>query len=302
MFSLLFSLSVFAMPSSDFDALNMQVQNASFSSDKTSVIQLAAQTSTFRADQIKTLIEQIAFNNDQLEALRILAPALEDPSRSFVILEAFSFSSTKKEARDILSRLAPKKSLAEREQEKREREENRLRQVEEKKENIEKNKEDERLRTLKEENERLRTLKEEKKEERREERIEREEGPLFQWVGRCTKRETSCIRFNPKLFSPMFSRKSKSDFPKHDLILEVSGPGMLHLTADLGKKYSCQKDRVVRKSKPRRIERDISLSTGRNLINISDLIPDWRREYVEIEIEKGYLTNMVRLENWKRCQ
>jgi hypothetical protein len=282
MLSLLFSICAFAMPSADFVQLQEQIQNSSFSSDKTSVIQLAAKNSTFEADQIKTLIKDISFTDDQLNALRILAPTLEDPSRSFVILDAFTFRSTKDEARDILSRLAPKRSLAER------------KAAHERQKIIEQKRAEDEERQ-----------KEEQKRERREERketLEKEEGPLFQWVGRCIKRNDTCIRFNPKLFAPIFTIKPKNKFPKHDLILEISGPGLLHVTADLGKKYSCKKSRVIRKSQTRRIQKDISLSTGRNLINISELIPDWRREYVEIEVEKGYLSSMVRLENWRRCQ
>ena len=273
------------MPDSDFSQLKNQVQKASFSSEKLSVLQLSAQSSTFTADQITTLIKEISFASDQLEALEILAPKLEDPSRSFVILDAFTFQSSKSEAQDIIYSSAPKESLQERQAAEKER--------------LEKEKE----RAKREEEERMRLEKEKQKrakEERREERLEREGGPLFQWAGRCPKRDVDCVRFNPKLFSPIISKRKNK--PDHTLIFEVSGPGLLNISIEMGKKYNCKRRRVNRKTKRQRFDKSISLSEGRNRINITKIVPDWKREYAEIRVSKGIYESSIHLEDWKRCR
>ena len=286
------------MPASDFSQLKSQVQQASFSSEKLSILSLSSQTATFTAAQIKVLISGISFASDQLEALEILAPRLEDPSRSFIILEAFTFSSSKSEAQDIISRTAPKMSLKERqaaesEKQRRATEEERLA------------KEKERAEKAKEEEERLRLEKERAqqrraKEERKEARLNREAGPLFQWAGRCPKKDDDCVRFNPELFSPIISKRKNK--PDHALILEISGPGLLNISAEMGKKYNCKRRRVNRQSQRQRFDKSISLSAGRNRINITEIIPDWKREYAEIHVSKGIYESSIHLENWKRCR
>ena len=290
MFSLLCTLSAFSMPSSDFTVLQDQVQDASFSSEKFSVIQLATRTSTFTAAQIKELISEISFASDQIEALEMLAPRLEDPSRSFMILEAFSFQSSKTEAQEILTRLAPKKSLKERQQDeinKTAKEKQQKEQAE--KERIEREEKEEQARVKK------------KAQQKKERKLDREEGPIFQWAGRCPKRDADCIRFNSRLFSPLVSHQ-RNKLPDHALIFEVTGPGVLEISAEMGKRYNCKRQRVNRKTKQQRFDKSISLSPGRNRINITELIPDWKREYAEIHVRKGLYTSTIHLEEWKRCR
>ena len=110
---LLLSFSLFAMPQRDFSLLQKQVEDTSFHSDKLSVIRLSAQHNTFTCDQVAQLISSISFSGDQIKALDILAPKIEDPARSFVILNAFSFQSSRQEAQRIISAEAPKESLEE---------------------------------------------------------------------------------------------------------------------------------------------------------------------------------------------
>lgn len=297
MFSFLLSLSAFSMPASDFQSLENQVESASFSSEKFSVIRLAAQRSTFTADQIKKLLSDISFASDQIEALEILAPRLEDPSRSFIILDSFTFQSTKSEAQEILTRLAPKLSLKERQQA--EIDKTLAEKEQKEKERIEKEKEEiERLKIEKEKE----LARQKKNDNRKKERqLDREEGPIFQWAGRCPKRDADCVRFNPKLFSPITSH-NRNKLPDHALIFEVTGPGVLDISAEMGKRYNCKRQRVNRKTNRQRIDKSISLSPGRNRINITEIIPDWKREYAEIHVQKGVFESSLHLERWKRCR
>ena len=104
---LLFVRLAVAMPASSFDALMAQVDEASFSSEKMDTIRSAAQTHTFSAAQAARLIGEISMSGDQMDALRLLAPKIEDPGESAPILAAFSFSSDKDEAAALLAEARP---------------------------------------------------------------------------------------------------------------------------------------------------------------------------------------------------
>lgn len=279
MFAFLFSLSSFAMPFSDFQLLKNQIQDASYSSDKQSLIEMAKQRSTFTCDQIKVLLSLIAHESDQLTALRSLAPQIEDPERSFTILEAFKYSSGREDAKAIIDEYAPEESKKQ------------IRDAQREKEKME---QEARIKAEIEQREREARI--------REESHMRDDGPLLQWLGRCSKTKDSCLRFDPTLFSPLSSvSTTHHKRPAHELLLEISGPGVVQITANMGKKYSCRKNDIQKRSDPLRLKKEISLSEGRNLINLSELIPDWQREYAEIKVEKGFMTSIIRLDDWNRC-
>ena len=104
--------AAFAMPPDAFATLSRQVEEARFSSERSDIIQLAASTNTFTCDQARALIAGMSFSSDQLAALEVLAPRLEDPQNKHLILGAFKFSSDKDEATAILSRASGSKPAA----------------------------------------------------------------------------------------------------------------------------------------------------------------------------------------------
>jgi hypothetical protein len=104
---LLFVHMAVAMPASSFDALVAQVDDASFSSEKIDTIRSAAQTNTFSAAQAARLIGEISMSGDQMDALGVLAPKIEDPGNAAPILAVFSFSSDKEEAAALLAKARP---------------------------------------------------------------------------------------------------------------------------------------------------------------------------------------------------
>jgi hypothetical protein len=95
---LLFAGTSLAMPGGAFDSLAAQVSDASFSSEKLDTISSAASTNTFTAAQVARLLGEISMSGDQLEALAVLAPQLEDPNNAAPIVAVFSFSSDQKKA------------------------------------------------------------------------------------------------------------------------------------------------------------------------------------------------------------
>ncbi|MEC7987684.1 MAG: DUF4476 domain-containing protein [Myxococcota bacterium] len=261
MLAFLFSLNLWAMPANDYQVFQNQLEDATYTSDKLALIELVVQRSTFTSSQVKSTIESISFNKDQLAALRLMAPTIEDPDRSYVILDAFSFSSAKQEAQKIIMELVPKKSLQQvKEEEERQREEDRNRKLEE---------------------------------------ISLEEGPVLRWVGRCRKGEQDCVSFNPKLFSPVYKKQMFKRFPSHSLMLEVSGPGNLEIEVSHGPRFNCKTKRS--RGKRSYEEWKIPLEPGVNVVNIEKMVKDWKRKDVEIRANKGYQSSSIRLRKWKRC-
>jgi len=283
MFFLFSFINLWAMPESDFENFSTQLDDTTFSSDQLSLIQLVSEHNSFTAEQIKHTIEMISFASDRLNALRILAPKIEDPEKAYIILNAFTFSTNKDKAQQIIRSLAPKKS-------KQQKEDERLREERVEKEKLEK----ERI-----EKERIEKEKRKKKKNKRQ---LQEQGPIFQWVGRCSDSRSKCIRFNPELFSPIYTKNRYQRFTNHDLLFEVTGPGILNITLDLGKKYNCRRQSYSKNSKTKRIHNSIPLKKGRQVIDITNMVPNWKREYVEIKVQKGIYTNMIRLDDWRRCQ
>ncbi len=91
-----------AMEPPAYAALRAQVTRTAFSSARLDVVKVAASSNTFTSAQAKGLIQAFSFSSGKLKALRALSPRIVDPRNSFVILDAFTFSSDKKKAAAIL--------------------------------------------------------------------------------------------------------------------------------------------------------------------------------------------------------
>lgn len=87
-----------------FQALLNAVANEGFSSNKLDVIEQAAATGYFRVAQLKQLVQALSFSADKIRAVELVAPRLVDPQNAFTLYDAFSFSSDKDKARQILRR------------------------------------------------------------------------------------------------------------------------------------------------------------------------------------------------------
>lgn len=91
------------MDSQAFGDLHRRVRSKSFSRDKIAVISLAANHNWFSCSQVSQLLRSMSFGRDKLSALRTLAPRIIDKSSAYSILDAFTFSRDKQQARAILS-------------------------------------------------------------------------------------------------------------------------------------------------------------------------------------------------------
>ena len=91
-----------AMHRKDFKMMCEVVEDASFSDKKIGVIKVACISSYFDSKQCAKLLASFSFDNDKLEALKVLAPRIVDVNPK-EILKQFTFSSNKDKALDILS-------------------------------------------------------------------------------------------------------------------------------------------------------------------------------------------------------
>ena len=91
-----------AMHRKDFNMMCEVVKDASFSDKKIGVIKVACISSYFDSKQCAKLLSLFSFENDKLEALKVLAPRIVDFNPK-EILKQFTFSSNKDKAMEILS-------------------------------------------------------------------------------------------------------------------------------------------------------------------------------------------------------
>ncbi len=86
----------------DFGDLLTRIKNQKFSDDQIRMLRTAADSYRFKVDQIVQIVKVFRFSDDQLEALKIAWPECADPQNKFRILDAFTYSSDKTTAEQIM--------------------------------------------------------------------------------------------------------------------------------------------------------------------------------------------------------
>lgn len=92
------------MDSGDLSAIQAEIEDASFSDEKVSVLQEAMQHRWICGAQVTTLLGLYSFSDDKLSALEQMAPRILDRENNFKIYGAFTFSDDKNKAKAILNR------------------------------------------------------------------------------------------------------------------------------------------------------------------------------------------------------
>lgn len=91
------------MAPSDQAAVQNEISNAAFSSDKLRILEDAMRYRTLCGEQVVEILALIPFSSDKLQALRSMAPRIADPENNFRIYGAFSFERDKEQARQLLN-------------------------------------------------------------------------------------------------------------------------------------------------------------------------------------------------------
>jgi hypothetical protein len=85
-----------------FHKLLAQLEDASFADDQLEILQTAAAHNTFTAHQARRILEKFSFEEDRLNAAKILAPRIVDRENLHELYDAFEFSSSKKKLKEVL--------------------------------------------------------------------------------------------------------------------------------------------------------------------------------------------------------
>lgn len=93
---------VYAMSMGDFAILVKDLDQEPFSDNRLSLLRIAASSHFFLVEQVEALLECFAFEDDRVEAVRILYPQILDDEKAFRLFNKFAFSTSKKEVAKIL--------------------------------------------------------------------------------------------------------------------------------------------------------------------------------------------------------
>lgn len=92
----------FPMDDNDFAAFARSLEEATFDSDKVNLIKSAIQHNFFTCEQVGKILSFFSFDSERIKQFRLLAPRITNPQNSFTLFSAFTFSSSRDEAKRIL--------------------------------------------------------------------------------------------------------------------------------------------------------------------------------------------------------
>ena len=82
-----------------FASLLRMLEEASFSDEKYSIVREAASKNYFTSQQVLQILKKFDFEDDRLKVAKLLYPRVVDPENFFIVYDAFTFSSSKRELR-----------------------------------------------------------------------------------------------------------------------------------------------------------------------------------------------------------
>jgi len=91
-----------AITEADFNDLIKAINSKSFSDDKFLVLESSVKHFKFKVDHIIRIIGCFTHSDDKVEALRISYPEVIDPQNNYKIYDAFTYSSSKEKAKEIM--------------------------------------------------------------------------------------------------------------------------------------------------------------------------------------------------------
>ncbi|MBN2621425.1 DUF4476 domain-containing protein [candidate division WOR-3 bacterium] len=93
---------VYAMSTGDFTILVKDLDEELFSDDRLNLLRITASSHFFLIEQVETILEYFTFEDDRVEAVRILYPQILDDENAYRLFKKFVFSNSKKELAKIL--------------------------------------------------------------------------------------------------------------------------------------------------------------------------------------------------------
>ena len=93
----------YCLDDASFTKLYNKVKKASFDDNKFDLIEVASLGCYYSCNQVARIMKIFPFDDEQLKALRMMAPHIVDPQNAIVIYQLFSFDSEKQKVGEILS-------------------------------------------------------------------------------------------------------------------------------------------------------------------------------------------------------
>lgn len=92
------------MSEEDFSRLINDISNESFEENQLSVVELSTRYNFFTVDQAIKVINEFSFSSGKLKSLELMFPKIVDRNNSSQIISAFTYSSDKEKAKEIINR------------------------------------------------------------------------------------------------------------------------------------------------------------------------------------------------------
>ena len=93
----------YCLDDASFTKLYNKVKKASFDDNKFDLIEVASLGCYYSCAQVARIMKIFPFDDEQLKALKMMAPHIVDPQNAIVIYQLFSFDSEKQKVGEILS-------------------------------------------------------------------------------------------------------------------------------------------------------------------------------------------------------
>ena len=93
----------YCLDDASFSKLYNKVKKASFDDNKFDLIEVASLGCYYSCNQVARIMKIFPFDDEQLKALRMMAPHIVDSQNAIVIYQLFSFDSEKQKVGEILS-------------------------------------------------------------------------------------------------------------------------------------------------------------------------------------------------------
>jgi len=94
----------FPISQEEFNGLINSIKDESFQENQLSIVQISARYNYFTVNQVIQVIDLFSFSDGKLTALEYLYPHVVDKFNSHQIVNAFTYSSDKEKATDIINR------------------------------------------------------------------------------------------------------------------------------------------------------------------------------------------------------
>jgi len=93
----------FPISEEEFNGLTTSIKNESFQENQLSIVQISARYNYFTVNQVVRVIELFSFSDGKLTALEYMYPNAVDKFNSHLIINAFTYSSDKEKAQEIIN-------------------------------------------------------------------------------------------------------------------------------------------------------------------------------------------------------